>query len=85
MFTFEFKEKAAKEIDGLPSVARKRILKKLKFFTFQENPLRFATKFKDPRFGEYRFRIGDYRVLFDVKNHTIIILKVGHRRDIYKD
>ena len=78
MFTFEFKEKAAKEIDGLPSVARKRILKKLKFFTFQENPLRFATKFKDPRFG-------DYRALFDVKNHTIIILKVGHRRDIYKD
>ncbi len=69
MFTFEFKEKAAKEIDSLPSATRKRILKKL----------------KDSHFGEYRFRIGDYRLLFDVENNTITILKVGHRRDIYKD
>lgn len=85
MFTFEFKKKAAKEVDKLSSEIRERILKKLKFYSTQENPLRFAEKLKDERFGEYRFRIGDYRVLFDVGNHKINILKVGHRKDIYKD
>jgi len=85
VFNFEFKNKAVKEIGKLPSKTRKRILEKLKFYSFQENPLRFADKLKDRRFGEYRFRIGDYRILFDVKDKNIIILKVGHRKDIYKD
>ena len=85
MFNFEFKKKAAREIDKLQLEIRQRLLKKLKFYSLQENPLRFAEKLRDYKFGEYRFRIGDYRVLFDVENHKIIILKVGHRREIYKD
>ena len=85
MFYFEFKKKAAKEVDKLPPQFRKRVLKKLKFYSSQENPLRFAEKLRDRRFGEYRFRVGDYRLLFDVKEKKITILKVGHRKDIYKD
>jgi len=85
VFTFEFKEKAAKEVEKLPPQIRRRILKKLKFYSFQKNPLRFAEKLKEQRFGEYRFRIGDYRILFDVKDRKIIFLKVGHRKDIYRD
>ena len=83
MFNFQFKEKAAKEIDKLLPQIRKRILEKLKFYSFQENPLRFAEKLKDYEFGEYRFRIGNYRIIFDVNDKVIIILKVGHRKDIY--
>ena len=85
MFVFEFKKKAVEEIEMLPSQVRRRILEKLKFYSLQENPLRSADKLKDYRFGNYRFRIGDYRVLFDVEDKKIIILKVGHRSDIYKD
>lgn len=85
MFNFELKKKAAKEIEKLPSEIRQRLLKKLKFYSLQENPLRFAEKLRDYKFGEYRFRIGDYRVLFDVENRKIIILKVGHRKEIYQD
>jgi len=85
VFTFEFKAKAAKEVEKLPPQIRKRILKKLKFYSSQKNPLKFAEKLRERRFGEYRFRIGDYRILFDVKNRKIIILKVGHRKEIYRD
>lgn len=84
MFYFTFKKKAAKEIDELPAYVRKRILEKLKFYSLQENPLRFADKLKDHRFGEYRFRVGGYRILFDVDGNILIILKVGHRREVYK-
>lgn len=32
----------------------------------------------------WRFRIGDYRVIFKIVNETMIITKIGHRKDIYK-
>lgn len=84
MFNFKFKERAAKEIDKLSPQIRRRILEKLKFYSSQENPFRFADKLKDCKFGEYRFRIGDYRILFDAEDDNIIVLKAGHRKDIYK-
>ena len=33
----------------------------------------------------YRFRVGDYRIIFDMKNErlAILILQIGHRRNIY--
>ena len=31
----------------------------------------------------YRLRMGDYRVLFDVKGDIILIQKIGHRKDVY--
>ncbi|MBI2440913.1 MAG: type II toxin-antitoxin system RelE/ParE family toxin [Lentisphaerae bacterium] len=34
----------------------------------------------------YRFRQGDYRIIYSVQDqdHTIWIVKVGHRRDVYR-
>jgi len=84
VYNFEFKKSALKEHESLPVSIQKRILEKLNFFNSQENPLKFAEKIKDRRFGDYRFRVGDYRILFDVLDNKITILKVGHRRDIYK-
>ena len=62
----------------------KRIDEKLRFYILQKNPLQFVEPLKDSRFGNWRFRIGDYRILFDVEEDKIIILKVGHRKDVYR-
>ncbi len=32
----------------------------------------------------FRLRVGDYRVLFEIEKDTIIILKIGNRKNIYK-
>jgi len=34
----------------------------------------------------YRIRVGDYRVIYEIDNYKIIVIvvSVGHRRDIYK-
>lgn len=36
--------------------------------------------------GIFKYRVGDYRLLYklDVENQRLIVLKVGHRREIYK-
>jgi len=38
----------------------------------------------DPALGTYRFRIGDYRVIFDIEGNEVVVLRVGHRREIYR-
>jgi mRNA-degrading endonuclease RelE of RelBE toxin-antitoxin system len=54
----------------------------------QEDIFLYAKKLKDPRFGEYRFRVGDYRVFFDVDKRggikILLILEVKHRRESYR-
>ncbi len=36
--------------------------------------------------AQYRIRTGDHRILYDVdeSDKTVIILRVGHRREIYR-
>ena len=75
---------AFRQFQKLSRPTQKRIDEKLRFYLSQQNSLKFAESLRDTRFGDWRFRIGDYRVLFDVENDGIIILKVGHRKDIYK-
>jgi len=33
----------------------------------------------------YRFRVGDYRVIFDINKNIlqILVIKIGHRKNIY--
>jgi len=84
MFTYVFKPQAVRDIKKLPKEVQKRILKKLDFFVASENPLIFADHLISYDLGQYRFRIGDYRVIFDLEDRTIVILTMGHRREIYK-
>jgi mRNA interferase RelE/StbE len=35
----------------------------------------------------YRVRLGDYRIVYEIQDRElcILVIKVGHRRDIYRD
>ncbi len=73
---------AFRDIQRLDTVAKKRIKKKLEEYASQ--PLIHAKKLTNSSIGSYRFRIGNYRVVFDIDDKTIVVLRVGHRREIYK-
>ena len=36
--------------------------------------------------GEFRIRVGDYRVVYDVQDDelVVLVLRVGHRREVYR-
>jgi mRNA interferase RelE/StbE len=74
--------KAEKDILALDAVARKRLGKKL--MALSEDPVKLSKKLVNSDLGSYRYRVGDYRVVFDLSGHTIQILRVGHRREIYR-
>lgn len=56
----------------------------MRFYIEAENPIRFAERLTDFREANFRFRIGEYRILFDVVNNQIFILKIKHRKESYK-
>lgn len=82
---YYFKPVALRDIKKLPKSIQKRIIEKLEFYVKPGRPLEFAEALKDKTLGEFRFRIGDYRVIFDVESkRKIVILIIGHRKDIYR-
>lgn len=77
------KPSAASELEALPLKERKRIAAKIQRLT--SNPRPNGTE-KLSGLDRYRLRQGDYRVLYavDDANETVLIVKIGHRRDVYR-
>ena len=50
-----------------------------------ENPRQHGKGLTANRSGQWRYRIGDYRLICEIEDHNLIILalSVGHRRDVY--
>ncbi len=79
-----YKKSAAKQIQKLSIQVRKRLKLKLEWFVSQPDPLEFAKPLTKPADAQYRFRVGSYRILFDIEKKNIVILLVQHRRDVYQ-
>jgi len=73
---------AYKDIKKLDIVAKKRIGKKIE--EYSKDPLSTSKRLTNSSIGTYRWRIGNYRIIFDLDDKNIVILRVGHRREIYK-
>jgi mRNA interferase RelE/StbE len=73
---------AEKQFSKLDKVTKKRISDKL--VSIRDDPFSFVKKLTG--FEAYKLRVGDYRVILTIENNTlvILILKVGHRRSVYK-
>ena len=50
-----------------------------------ENPRAHGKGLVGDKSGQWRYRIGDYRVICEIQDSKIIVLvlEIGHRRDIY--
>jgi mRNA interferase RelE/StbE len=77
-----YTKRAVRDLRKLDKPILKRIRNALE--DFSQDPLQCAYPLADPKLGSYRFRIGDYRVIFDLIDDQIVILRVGHRREIYR-
>jgi mRNA interferase RelE/StbE len=77
-----YTRRSVKDISNLDPKTKRRIGKTL--LRYKEDPIRYSEKLIEAKIGGYRFRIGEYRVISDIEGEDIVILRVGHRRDIYR-
>ncbi len=84
----QWSREALGDLKTLSQEIADRIIKKVVWFSAQKDPLNHATSLTGVYAGVYRFRVGDYRVLFE-KNTAgqlvvLLILRVKHRREVYR-
>lgn len=82
LYEIIYTRRAVKDLSKLDSETTERIREALERYV--KTPLDYAKKMVDPALGTYRFRIGEYRVIFDFEGDKLVILRIGHRREIYR-
>ena len=82
LYEIIFSQKAKKQLLKLDKAIQERIISALERIRIR--PEAYITKLiGDPG---YKIRIGDYRVIIDIdkQNLLILIIKIGHRKNIYE-
>jgi mRNA interferase RelE/StbE len=78
-------EKAVEDLRGVDKKTARGIVERVKRYLSQ-NPLSLGKPLKGIFKGLYRYRFGDYRIIYgiDHKEKTILILRVGKRKEVYR-
>jgi mRNA interferase RelE/StbE len=85
VYRLTLKRSATKELHAVSGKEKlDRLIKKIKELVF--NPLPQGSEKLAGRSNLYRFRQGDYRVIYSVDDQSrlVDIIKIGHRRDVYR-
>jgi mRNA interferase RelE/StbE len=79
-----FKKSVTKDLRPVPNKDVKRILQRIEALATDPRPVGCE---KLSGQGKYRIRQGIYRIIYEIKDEELIItiVKVGHRRDVYKN
>lgn len=80
-YDIEFKPKAFKDCKKIPKQALKQIFEKIELL---QNDLAGDVKKLTDFTPEYRLRVRNYRVLFEIENQVIVVYRIIHRKDAYK-
>ena len=80
-------DKAKKQLKKLDQGHRRIILTWLaKNIEGCENPRLYGKALSANHAGKWRYRVGEYRIIVEIKDAELIVLalKIGHRKDVYK-
>ena len=83
----EFSERARKDLKKLDRYTAAMLLGWIrKNLEGCEDPRQHGKGLTANRSGQWRYRIGDYRLLAEIREEKVVILvlQVGHRSDIYR-
>jgi mRNA interferase RelE/StbE len=83
-YTLLISKSVQKQIDNLPSELKERVVEKIQNLASEPRP-DGVVKLKGFD-NEYRIRVGDYRVRYEVDdtNQIIRLLQCKHRKDVYR-
>lgn len=74
---------AKEDLPGIPKNIKKRLHKAIEE-RLSSNPEKYGEPLKRGLKGYRKLRVGNYRVIYRVEKRTVIILKIGHRKEVYQ-
>jgi len=87
-FRVEYTQQAVQQLRKLDKYTAKLIYAWIdKNLQACENPWQHGKGLSSNKSGQWRYRVGDYRLISQIEDERIIILilSIGHRRDIYRE
>lgn len=84
----EFKDAASKELRKLDRQAQQEILRYLRErIATSEDPRRFGKALSRELISLWRYRVQNYLLICNIEDQilTVLVVRVGHRKDIYED
>lgn len=80
-YELEIRVRAQRDFDAIPPKDTARISKRIAALADNlAGDVKRLTNFTP----SYRLRVGDWRVLFEVANQTVVVHRVLHRREVYR-
>ena len=85
MYTVNFLEKAYKSLNKLDNKTRLSIIEYLDNPELLQNPKNFGKRLSHSLKNYWRYRVGKYRILCEIKDNEMIVLvaEIDHRDKIY--
>lgn len=87
-WTIEYAQSSRKPMERLDPMVRRRIREFLsERIALLDDPRQLGEALQGTRFtGLWRYRVGDYRILADIRDEvvTVIVVGVGHRGGVYR-
>lgn len=83
----EWDDRARRELRRLDASIQRQILRYLRERIVSEaSPRRFGKALTGDWIGLWRYRVGDYRLVCKIEDDqlVVLVLAVGHRREIYE-
>lgn len=83
-YTIQFKPLALRQLEKLPRDIQKKLAARVE--ALRDDPFPVSCKKMAAIADTWRVRVGDYRVVYQVNQKIllILVLTVGHRRDVYR-
>jgi mRNA interferase RelE/StbE len=80
VYQIEFKPRAIRDLKAIDKTQARRITDKLRLL---KDDLAGDVKRLIKSTPEFRLRVGDYRVLFEIEGDKVVVYRVRHRKDAY--
>lgn len=85
-YTVDYTEKALKQLKKLDVFTSKQIISWIeKNLIGCDDPRAKGKGLTSNRSGQWRYRVGDYRILANIQDNivTVLVLQIGHRSKVY--
>ena len=81
-YTLVIARRFRQDLRRLDAQIHRRVLEVLE--RLQEDPSQ-GTRLTNVAIGQWRIRVGDYRIRYDIEGEQVLLYRVRHRREIYRD
>jgi mRNA interferase RelE/StbE len=82
VYSIAYKSSVSRDLARLGKAEARRVLDRIEK-DLARNPGAYPT-LQGKWAGLRKYRVGDYRVIYAILENEVLVLRIGHRRDVYR-